>query len=329
MLDSPSPQALVPAEVRSGRHPALVYLARLAPGSRRTMRESLEEIARLVSGGTSDALSLPWQDLGYQHTMAIRARLAESKAPATVNKMLSALRGVLREAWRLGLMGAESYHRAVDLPPVRGERLLSGRALIETEIRALFHACSEDASAAGRRDAALLAVLYGCGVRRSEAVGLDTGDLDPSGTLRVRAGKGAKDRLAHVPPSSARVLAEWLAVRGSAPGALFVPVNKAGRLTLRRMTDQAVLGILRKRALQAGVRSFSPHDLRRTFISDLLDAGADLVTVQKMAGHANVTTTARYDRRPEEARRRAAALLRIPDEAGVTGAAAEIPYAPR
>ena len=70
--------------------------------------------------------------------------------------------------------------------------------------------------------------------------------------------------------------------------------------------------MLRKRAAQAGVDEMTPHDLRRTMVGDMLDAGADLATVQKVCGHASPTTTARYDRRPEEAKRKAAGLLHVP-----------------
>lgn len=79
---------------------------------------------------------------------------------------------------------------------------------------------------------------------------------------------------------------------------------------MRRMTDQAVLAMLRQRPVKAGVGHFSPHALRRTFISDLLDAGADIATIQKLAGHSSVATTGRYDRRGEYAKQRAATLER-------------------
>ncbi|MGL5059184.1 MAG: tyrosine-type recombinase/integrase, partial [Microcoleus sp.] len=83
------------------------------------------------------------------------------------------------------------------------------------------------------------------------------------------------------------------------------PIRKGGEIQHRRMTEDGVLKIVQRRAKLAGVESFSPHDFRRTFCSDLLDAGVDIVTVQKLAGHASPTTKARSDRRGEETKRRA------------------------
>ena len=78
------------------------------------------------------------------------------------------------------------------------------------------------------------------------------------------------------------------------------------------MTEQALYKMLQARAVEAGSQKLSPHDLRRTFVSDLLDASADIATVREMAGHENVNTTARYDRRPEATKRKAAELLHVP-----------------
>lgn len=295
------------------QQPALVYLARLAVGSRRTMSESLDIVAGLITSNHCDKQSLQWSALRYQHTAALRTLLAQLYAPATANKMLAAVRGVLQEAWRLGQMSAEDYHRAADLPSVRGSTLPRGRALSQGELSGLFTACAKDKSPAGRRDAALLAVLYNCGLRRSELVALDLSDYDAlQGALTIRSGKGNKARISYATDSSTGLVEEWLKARGLSAGPLFTPVNKSGKVALRHLSDQAVRKILLKRASETGVSPFSPHDLRRTMIGDLLDAGADISTVQRMAGHANVTTTARYDRRGEAAKRKAAQLMNIP-----------------
>ena len=101
-------------------------------------------------------------------------------------------------------------------------------------------------------------------------------------------------------------MGEWLKVRGYEPGPLLCPISQIGKITVRRMTDQAIYAILQTRAKTANIRPFSPHDLRRSCVSDLLDAGVDISIVQQFVGHANVNTTARYDRRGEHAKKRAA-----------------------
>lgn len=317
-LDPVPATAVRPAEANA----CLVYLAKLAPSGRRTMASALRRLAFLLTSGRLpvageeamvDPASMPWERLRYQHTQALRTILAEAYAPATANKHLAALRGVMREAWRLGLMSAEDLARAVDVPSVRGSRLGMGRGLELGELRALFAACGQDGSPAGYRDAALLAVAYVGGLRRSELAALHLDQVEhQEGQLELRVvGKGNKER--RVPLGGAsEALSAWLALRGTWAGAVFAPIDKAGQVQRRGMTDQAVYGLLQRVAERAGVRHFTPHDLRRTCAGDLLDAGADVVTVQRLLGHAKTSTTAGYDRRGDRAVRKAAGLLHVP-----------------
>ena len=309
----------------AAQHPALVYLASLSPGSRRTMKTALDAMAGLLTSGRCDALSLDWSQIRFQHGAALRAVLAERYAPATANKMLAAWRGTLKAAWRLEILSSEDHGRAADLSSVRGETLPKGRALAGGELRALLSVCANDLykdatpRPAGVRDGAILCVLYGGGLRRSEIIALDVTDYEAqNGALTVRRGKGSKARITYLPSGGQTRLARWLELRAQKglhdEGPMFHPIHRSGKIFEGCMTDQAILALLQRRATQAGLKAFSPHDLRRTFISDLLDAGADIATVQKLAGHSNVQTTGRYDRRGEVAKQRVASLLHIPEE---------------
>ena len=125
----PAHELAVLEKIALDRHPVAVYLARLAPSSRRTMLAALDAIGNLLSDDRCDAWSLAWEKLRYRHTTAVRALLADGRyAPSTANRHLAALRGVLKECWRLGYVSAEDFQRAADLEPVRGSRLPRGRA---------------------------------------------------------------------------------------------------------------------------------------------------------------------------------------------------------
>ncbi|NEP13709.1 MAG: site-specific integrase [Symploca sp. SIO2C1] len=274
------------------------------------MRQSLNAIAALLTNGECDHLTLNWAALRYEHTAAIQVALLERYEPATAQKMMCSLRRVLKEARRLKLISNEDYEFAVDVPPIKISKSLRGRALSQDEITALMDACQKSEGASALRDLALIAILRGAGVRRAEVVNLELKDFEPkTGALEIRQGKGGKDRTVYLPDGAIQRVQNWLKVRGNEPGSLLCPIRKTGKIELRKMTPQAVLLIVQKRAQQAGVESFSPHDFRRTFCSDLLDAGVDIVTVQKLAGHASPVTTAKYDRRGEEVKRRAVQKL--------------------
>jgi site-specific recombinase XerD len=292
------------------QNPALVYLGSLASGSRRTMKHALDTIAAIVDP-TLSATTFPWHLLEHQHTAAIRSQLAERFAPSNTNKMLSALRGVLRAAFNLNLMSADQLARAISIKAVRGSRVPKGRALQAGEIRALFAVCNPK-TPNGARNAAVLALLYGGGLRRSEVVDLDLSSFERSSGKLIVLGKGNKERTIYLTNGGLRAVEAWLGHRGDDPGPLLHPVRKGGLILRRRMNDQSILDLVSRLARKAGVDQFSPHDLRRTAVGDLLDAGVDLSTVQKLAGHESPATTGIYDRRGERAKMRAAEMLHVP-----------------
>jgi len=215
-------------------------------------------------------------------------------------------------------MTSEEYRRICEVKADKGERLPRGRAIPTGELTALVRACAHDTSPAGVRDAAMLAALYTGGLRRSEMAMLALDDYTPAPpTLRILHGKNDKQREVPIPASAAAALDRWLALRGREPGALFVPIDQARRVAGdgKGMSAHAIYKMLNKRARQAGIPPLTPHDMRRTFVGDLLTAGNDISAVQRMAGHASVTTTQRYDRRGDEVMRRAADTLHFPTPA--------------
>ena len=209
---------------------------------------------------------------------------ARGLAPASVARKLAALRSCFRFLVRRGVIEANPAREARSPQPPRrlvaflpideATQLVDGRALGGTS---------------RTRDVAILETLYATGVRVSELAGLDLDDPDRAErTVRV-LGKGRKERIVPYGSHAARALESWLGERGEVEGAVFTNA-RGGRLTVR-----SVHTIVRRSARAAGItRRVSPHTLRHTFATHLLDGGADLRAIQELLGHSRLSTTQRY-----------------------------------
>jgi site-specific recombinase XerC len=303
------------------RNPYWTYLARLGSAeSRRTMQGCLDRIA--VPGPRGPAgipridhpgERVPWHQIRYEHSVFIRGWLTEQPWSAShINKHLSALRGVLKEAWRLSLMTGEEYQRAADVEQVSASRLLAGRNINTDEVAAILAACMQGGDPIGIRDAALIAVLQSTGMRREELATVRVEWYDPGERALQVVGKGNKQRTAYIHRTAAPYLNAWLIRLKRRTGPMFPPVGRWGNITDRPMTPRAV----GKRVDQLRVIARQPksttHDWRRTFIGDVLDAGGDLSQAQQLAGHSSPITTARYDRRDGRKRRDTVDMLTLP-----------------
>lgn len=293
-LSEPVPLTLQPAEV---------YINSLDSNSRRTMRHALDTIANILTDNQCDATTLDWSKLKYQHTAIVRSILMKKYSPAMVNKMLCALRRTLKEAWRLELTTREQYARAADIAPVPGKKLLKGRALNDTEIATIWKHCLSDNSNLGLRDTALLGILM-VGLRRGEVTNLDLNHFKPrNACLHILNSKRNLDRVVYLPPKGVQVIKEWIKFRKKEPGPLLYPLSRGHNIIYRKITDQGILKALQTRGKLAGLDSFTVHDFRRTFITNLLYDGVDIITVKELVGHSSTDTTAMYDMRGEEAKK--------------------------
>lgn len=299
--------------------PVNVYLSRLAPGSRKTMREALRTLARLLTNNVMDEVTMPWNLLRYENTSALRETLREKYAPASVNKMLSALRQILKTSWRLGLMSAEDFQRAADVGTAKGwgpNQHFVGRMLKPHEVEAMLTFC-RFSGVQGIRAAALIALLVGGGLRRFEAVVLDVADYKPEErSLKVLHGKGRRERLVYLPSTFCTLVDTWLDQRGRQPGPLLchVHVGLDGVVAVKasQRLSSGWAGNEWKWVTQgARVQATTSHDGRRTFASTLLEQGVDLGIVQKLLGHATIGTTTHYDKRGEESKKTAVERLAV------------------
>ena len=226
----------------------------------------------------------------------MRLREGDEDHPAlgagSAARTLVAVRGFHRFAVREGLTPVDPA--APVKPPAPAKRL--PKALPLSDVEALLEAAGSAGTALALRDRALLELLYGTGARISEAVGLDVDDLDLDEAVVRLVGKGSKERRVPLGSYAAEACSAYL-VRGrpelvaAGRGAPAVFLNARGG----RLSRQSAWSVLVRAAERAGLASaVSPHTLRHSFATHLLDGGADVRVVQELLGHASVTTTQIY-----------------------------------
>ncbi len=227
---------------------------------------------------------------------------------ATLNMTLSGIKGVCHAAWREQALSDECYARIKDLKQKKSQKLPAGRAILHGEIQMLFDACAQDKNITkGIRDAAILALGLYVGLRRSEISLLKAKHVNLENMTLQVLGKGNKEEILPLPDIIKPYLIAWLDLRTSAMierhltgQHLFGRIIKSGRIfALDGMNDHSVYFVLKERALEAGIDIDSlptPHDMRRTKATNLLDSDVNPRIVQKLMRHANVETTMRYDR---------------------------------
>ncbi|HET6968633.1 MAG TPA: site-specific tyrosine recombinase XerD [Ornithinibacter sp.] len=265
--------------------------------SRHTLSAYRRDLTRWASYLADVGVDRP-QDVRETHVSEFLARLREGDAEhpplaaTSAARTLVAVRGLHRFLALEGVLDTDPARRVSPPPPP--SRL--PKAIPVEEVERLLEAASVGDTPASLRDRALLEVLYGTGARISEAVGLDVDDVEgDDGVVRLR-GKGGKERLVPLGSYAASALSAWLvrgrpafAAKGPGTPALFLN-TRGGRLS--RQSAWAVLRACAERARLPG--HLSPHTLRHSFATHLLEGGADVRVVQELLGHASVTTTQVY-----------------------------------
>ncbi len=268
----------------------------LAPATIRAYRGDLRDFAASTAADTDDGQGwdrAPDAALRYLAARTRRGRPGEtSLAPTSLRRRAAALKGFYRFAYGEGLIPIDvAMH--LDLP--RQSRRLPDTLDVEEVDRLL-----EAASGGGLRDRALLELLYAAGLRVSEAIGLDREDLSLDGAFVRVIGKGDKERLVPIGEVSIDWLAAWLdGPRADLLHISHVIAARGGPLFLgdrgRRLARQQAWAAVGRAARRAGLDGkVSPHTLRHSFATHLLEGGADLRVVQELLGHASISTTQLY-----------------------------------
>jgi len=291
--------------------PTELFLSRLAKTGRRSLRSQLTVTAQLLEWPNEDVENLPFHQLNYAQIEALkRQRLDDNKSPRTVNLMLFALKSIVKTGFLMGQVTDRQWRQVQAIKRLTVNPSNRGKALVPASVNKLISHTEQDKRLTGIRDSCMLALFVSTGLRRFELSHLMIEDIQLTNHLViVKSGKGKKPRQQPMPTWTVLYIKRWLDVKATTTGYLFNPVWVNFIKTDKRLSCAAIYQVVKARTLAATGIDISPHDLRRTYITELLNQKVDLSTASKLAGHANITTTQIYDKRNESVIRDAVALL--------------------
>ncbi|MFP4512463.1 MAG: tyrosine-type recombinase/integrase [Acidimicrobiales bacterium] len=290
--------------------------------SRRTMESALRSIAMHADDGPNgtrmDLTQFPWELLADQiFYEAVQTRILSSVEHATANRYISAMRSVAKRCAVAGLADPSTLAETLDNVRCTRRRGSPGRRfdLDTTGLLTVLWVCRQDFNPViGARDMAIISLAASTGARRSAVVGLDLDDVSADlRSVHFRTVKGGGDHHSPLHHRSTEHLDAWLGFRGHTKGPLFTCLVKGGGVTQRRLSDHQFWKILRHRGDEAHLGyAPTPHDLRRWFVTSLLDGDVDLFTVARAVGHTSPVTTFQYDKRPAQRIKEAVDKLDLP-----------------
>jgi integrase/recombinase XerD len=272
----------------------LVVERGLADNTLKSYRRDLRRYLQFLAARGVDDLGGVEEGLVSEFLVHLRQGDADHQplSASSAGRAVVAVRGFHKFAVRDGLSQADPA--AAVRPPAAAKRL--PKALPFPDIAMILDAAGAPGTALALRDRALLELLYACGARISEAVGLDVDDVDLDDLSVLLRGKGGKERVVPFGAPAGEALASYL-VRGRRVLSTSGAGNPAMFLNARggRLSRQSAWTVLVRAAERAGVKAeVSPHTLRHSFATHLIDGGADVRIVQELLGHASVTTTQVY-----------------------------------
>jgi integrase len=268
----------------------IVLASVTSPHSKRNYAKAFDELERY--------LAIASQPLALDSFLGFRAHLVErGLSPSTINVQLSAIRKLIMEARKQGIIDSETAASLTDVENIRQQGTLTGNWLTRSQAKELL-AVPDSERLIGKRDHALLALLLGCGLRRQELAQLQVEDIverEGRSVIVDMVGKGRRIRTVAVPFWVKKSVDVWTAAAGITQGPLLRPVSKSGKKAGETALGAwSVWSVVERCAKEIGIKDFGPHDLRRTCAKLCRKAGGDLEQIKFLLGHSSIQTTERY-----------------------------------